>query len=119
MTRARDLANSTPGTTGQPFATAAGIWSGTSGTYASTWQIAWYVAQVSVTFPAGRFTQAPMVTASGEGQTAGGVWSVPQIAWVWTVSSTGFVSLVGNPYGNYGVNYRWVATQMTSSSAVG
>lgn len=119
MTRARDLSSATPGSTGVPFRMAAGTWSGTSGTYASTWQIAWYVGQVAITFPAGRFTQAPMVTASGEGATGGGVYTVPQIAWVWNVSSSGFSSFVGNPYGNYGVTYRWVATQMTSSSAVG
>ena len=117
MTKARDLANSTPGTAGQPFATAAGTWTGTSGTYSATWGVTYYVGQVSITLPAGRFTQAPMVMCSGNG--GSGVESVPQIAWVSGVTSSGFSSIVANTYGAYGVTYRWVATQMTSSSAAG
>lgn len=117
MTRVRDLANSAPGTTGQPFAMAAGTWTGVKATYSATWGVTWYVGQVAITFPAGRFTQAPMVTCSGEGTS--GVQTVPHVAWLYSVSTTGFSSYVADSYGAYGATYRWIATQMTSSSAVG
>jgi hypothetical protein len=96
---------------------AAGTWSGTKGTYSATWGVTWYVGSVSVTFPASRFTQAPMVVCSGEGIT--GVQTVPHVAWLYNVSTSGFASYVADSYGAYGCTYRWVATQMTSSSGVG
>jgi len=115
MTRARDLASGLAGV--RPFATAAGTWSGTKATYSATWGVTWYVGSVAITFPAGRFTQAPMVMCSGNG--GSGVEGVPHVAWVSGVSTSGFQSYVADSYGAFGCTYRWVATQMTSSSAVG
>jgi hypothetical protein len=48
-----------------------------------------------------------------------GVESVPHVAWLSGVTTSGFASYVADSYGAFGATYRWVATQMTSSSAVG
>jgi hypothetical protein len=115
MSKARDLASGDNGV--RPYATSAGTWTGTKATYSAVWGVRWYVGQVSITFPAGRFTQAPMVMCSGMG--GSGVESVPHVAWLSGVTTSGFASYVADSYGAFGATYRWVATQMTSSSAVG
>jgi hypothetical protein len=95
-----------PGTSGQPWVTAAGIVTATSGT-------------TVITFPVGRFTQAPIVqftsswiTASG-GNPAG--WPFIPYPSGPTTSQVG-VSLT-NSSGNAAVH--WIAIQMTSTSAAG
>lgn len=87
------------GVGGNPFRMAAGV-----ATAASN-------GPVSVTFPASRFTVAPIVNLTG---TSG--W-----AWIGTPTSTGFVAYQTQSWGGSsmaGAMY-WTAVQMTSSAAAG
>jgi len=95
MTRARDLASSTPGTTGQPFAWHAnsGVYNGGSGT---------------VTFPAGRFTQSPICTIATVGNS--GNFAETELR---TVSSSAFT--FGCQKTDF-TGFHWLAVQMTPSS---
>ena len=103
MTRARDLASATPGSTGIPFRMASGTLTGTTS------------GLTTVTFPAGRFTQAPVTVVSC-------VETV--IVPVVSISSTGFTTnAFANFYGQIQVRIAfgifWQAIQMTSGSASG
>lgn len=99
MTKARDLASATPGSTGIPFRMAAGAAS------------VGLNAPVAVTFPASRFSVAPVVNLTGDGG-----W-----AWIGTPSSTGFVAYQTQSWGGSSIagTMRWTAIQMTSSTAAG
>ena len=105
MTRARDLADfqtalnarPVPGATGIPFRTQAGIFS----TYGGV--------PVTVTFASGRFTQAPIVTATS--RDGNQVWIRAG------VSSTTSVLIYGYSTGGVaGVEGYFNAVQMTTSS---
>ena len=87
-----------------PYRMAAGAVSSSNGTYAT------------VTFPAGRFNVAPIVTVS-EVATAGNV-VVPYIPG--NVSTSGF-TVAGFTLGgaNVATTFHWHAIQMTSGSAAG
>lgn len=79
---------------------------------------------VSVTFPTGRFSVAPIVTANVIGTA-----SKPEIVLVTSVSSTGFTGQVyasndsASPFNNFvaavGRTVHWTAIQMTSGTAAG
>jgi hypothetical protein len=107
MTRSRDLSNSVAGTSGKPFAIAANI--ATMGNISQNSQ-----NYASVTFPSGRFTQAPIITANAINSS-----SINTIAYASTTS--GF-QLYGNKW-DAGTatapEAYWIAVQMTSSSAGG
>lgn len=106
MTKARDLASGLNGV--RPFAMAAG----STTTSAST-------GTVTVTFPANRFTQPPIVTASS---ISGGVWAI-YTEIISTPSATSFnvaVNADGAAYPQLVArNLHWHAIQMTSGSANG
>ena len=97
MTRARDLASGLNGV--RPFIMAAGAASVGSN------------APVAVTFPASRFSVAPIVNLTGDGG-----W-----AWIGTPTSTGFVAYQTQSWGGSSIagTMRWTAIQMTSSTAAG
>ncbi len=102
MTRARDLASATPGSTGIPFRIASGKvtpGAGSSG-YAT------------ITYPAGRFTQAPQLvgTGDGAGATSFNVMTGNHATSSATIQSTGNIT---------GYAIHWIAIQMTSGSASG
>jgi len=110
MTRARDLASAAPGTSGQPFAVAAGVLQG--GVISST-------TSYTVTLPANRFTAQPITTfGAQEGQ-----FSIQALSYY--NSSGGFIT-------SYVVAIRlapgdgatiprvaWTSVQMTSGGASG
>lgn len=98
MTRARDLASGLSGV--RPFAMAAGSAVPTGGGQ-----------YVSITFPAGRFTQNPQITAIVDG--AGATAAYAMCAGVYTTGCT-LQSLSVSGY-----TIRWMAIQMTSGSASG
>ena len=103
MTRARDLASATPGSTGIPFRTAAGSVSASGG--------------VTVTFPAGRFTVAPLVYASPNAVGAN-AFAQPITGNV-TTSSFTIENLASNTGGVISFVTHWKAIQMTSGAASG
>jgi hypothetical protein len=110
MTRARDLAGSTPGTSGQPFAVAAGVLQG--GVISST-------TSYTVTLPANRFTAQPITTfGAQEGQ--------------FSIFAINFYSAVGAYYTSFNISVRlapgdgatipriaWTTVQMTPGGASG
>ena len=98
MTRARDLASGLAGV--RPFATAAGSAVPTGGGQ-----------YVSITFPSGRFTQAPQVVGTVDG--AGATAAYAMTANITTSGAT-LQSLSVSGY-----TIRWIAIQMTSGSASG
>ena len=103
MTRARDLASGLNGV--RPFAIASGNLNSTSS------------GLVTVTFPAGRFTQAPRVVAS--------VSNAEAFAFIASTSTSSFnTNAFGNFYGQVGnwispVGINYIAIQMTSGAASG
>lgn len=92
------LESQAPGTAGQPFRMAAGIATVPPSTY------------VTVTFPSGRFTVAPRITAVGGGAGAVGPYGV--ITGSITSSSAVIQGVNGQPV-------NWIAVQMTASNASG
>jgi hypothetical protein len=98
----------------QPFSQAAGTVAA-SATSGSTSAPLFWDTGVTVTFPAGRFSVAPIVTASASLATAL-TWSS-----IDSVTSTGFTvrAVRVGSYPGSGTTHRWQATQMTSSSASG
>lgn len=98
----------------QPYSQAAGTVAA-SATNGSTTSPLFWDAGVTVTFPVGRFTVAPVVTASARLATAV-VWSN-----VDSVSSTSFTvrAVRVGSYPGAGTTHSWQATQMTSASAGG
>jgi hypothetical protein len=98
MTRARDLASGLAGV--RPFATAAG----------TTTAIVAANTYYTITLPSGRFTQAPIVTATSNNPTTYG-----QTIVVAPPSTTSFL-IASNAASN---STAWVATQMNSGSASG
>ena len=105
MTRARDVASAAPGTAGVPFRMASGTVTSTSS------------GDVTVTFPASRFTQTPLITASVQGG--------EMIVRIISSSSTGFsTNGYANFYGQVQVRFagfpiNYIAVQMTSGAASG
>jgi hypothetical protein len=85
----------------QPFSMSAG----TTGTIAAG-------GNATVTFPVGRFTAAPIVTATSNAASS----TNARVALISPVSSTGFT--IYNVSGNTG-GFMWQAIQMTSSSGGG
>ena len=98
MTRARDLANSTPGTTGQPFRMAAG-----SGTVDGT-------GLVAITYPASRFTQNPVISAVINAAPTNGITLM-----FYGNSTTGATFYLSAAF----LSFNYVAVQMTSSASAG
>ena len=103
MGRARDIASSAPGTAGKPFAMAAGANALTGVT--------------AITLPSGRFTQAPLVTATS---IFGGSSSNSYYANILS-TSTGSISLyvVRNDGTLVNGDVQWHAVQMTSGASGG
>lgn len=101
MSKARDLASGQNGV--RPYAIA----SGTASTGSAV--------NVTVTFPAGRFTQAPIV-ALGDSDAA---YAATGIAY--SISTTSFVLQGYSPFpsGYTAIRSHWIAIQMTSTSAAG
>lgn len=97
MTRARDLASGLAGV--RPFAMAAGI--NSCGANAS----------VTITYPAGRFTQTPMLSTSAVDV---GTYTVNELV----LGRTGTTSFLAYSYSS-NCNISWVAIQMTSGAANG
>lgn len=65
MTRARDLANSTPGIgTGQPWRTYSSYLANNPGTYYGPVNGWYYSPTVTITLPSGMFTSTPMITST-------------------------------------------------------
>lgn len=110
MTRARDLASGLNGV--RPFAMAAG-----SGTFSITQapQSGWYWTGQTVTFPAGRFTQAPRVALSANGPYA---VNGPISTYATSPSTTSFTSWAWSTI-SQSWDYNWIATQMTSGASNG
>ena len=103
MTRARDLASATPGSSGVPFRVAAG---GANITTSGT----------TVTFPAGRFTQIPQITTGLYYETASGAAPAGFCHVGYNAISTTGMTL----FSKSGTNLGWyMAVQMTSSAAAG
>jgi len=98
MTRARDLASGLAGV--RPFAMAAGRATGLTNANYTT-----------ITFPAGRFTFAPMVTATGDSLGTAAAFYTTSV----TTSSFGLASSAGTT----NVNAYWIAVQMTSGAGAG
>jgi hypothetical protein len=98
----------------QPYSQAAGNVAA-SATNGSTSSPLFWDAGVTVTFPAGRFSVAPVVTAAARLATAV-VWSS-----IDSVTSTGFTvrAVRVGSYPGSGTSHHWQATQMTSSSSAG
>lgn len=98
----------------QPFSQSAGTIAASATSGATSAPLFWD-AGVTVTFPVGRFTVAPIVTASASLATAV-TWSS-----IDSVTSTGFTvrAVRVGSYPGSGTTHRWQATQMTSSSATG
>ena len=107
MTRARDLASATPGSTGIPFRMTAGV--------ATTSSVN---GQVTITFPSGRFTATPIFTASN---ISGGVFALySEIISVSSTNATVAVNADGGQYPNLAARtFHYHAIQMTSGSASG
>jgi hypothetical protein len=111
MTRARDLATGLGGV--RPFATASGTVtaSGANGP-ANGW---YYTNSTTITLPAGRFTVAPIVTATSAfsgGLTNVGINDSP--------STSSFSVYVNRNNGSAnGAIVNWTAIQMTSGAASG
>jgi hypothetical protein len=70
-------------------------------------------ATTTVTFPVGRFTQAPIVTTGTEILSAVTFRGVH----IYSITSNGFT--IANPTANTITSANWQAIQMTSSSATG
>jgi hypothetical protein len=101
MTRARDLASGINGV--RPFAMAAGVNALTSVT--------------AITLPAGRFTQAPLVTATA---VFGGASSGSYYANVLSTSTTSIsLYVVRNDGTLINGDVQWHAIQMTSGASIG
>ena len=98
-----------------PFAAAAGVanFSGVGGSVNAP--IYWDNA-VTVTFPAGRFTQPPIVTVTGR-QTSGIVW--PIISTAPTVNGFTVQGVRVGSLTTSAMSFSWDAVQMTASSAAG
>jgi hypothetical protein len=107
ITRARDLASATPGSTGIPFRMTAGI----ATTSAAN-------GRVTIVFPASRFTTTPTITASG---VSGGIFAL--YSEIVSVDANGAVIGVnadGSQYPNLiARTLHYQAIQMTSGSASG
>ena len=73
------------------------------------------VTSVTVTLPAGRFTQAPMITTS-----ATPTGNVAMFSLVFNVTTTSFTQyLYGGSYTAGTISAYWIAVQMTSGAAGG
>jgi hypothetical protein len=72
-------------------------------------------ANTTVTFPAGRFTQAPIIVANAAGEVAAQVVGYAAIP-----TTTSFILVRFNFYaGTQNVSATWIAIQMTSASGSG
>ena len=113
-TRVGALEAKNPGTTGQPLVSAAGIATSTTVNGNLSAPIYWDGA-TTITLPAGRFTQPPVVTVTMEMGS-----SVSWCSLTGTPSTTSFI-VRGMRVGNYpsAQSIHWSAVQMTSSSGVG
>lgn len=77
-------------------------------------------ASVAVTFPASRFTQAPLVTISGTTNTTLCRLSIWQTISVTTSGFTAFATYgPATPAQTGAVSAAWTATQMTSATSAG
>jgi hypothetical protein len=103
MTRARDLASGINGV--RPFAMAAGTATSTSSGF------------VTVTFPAGRFTQAPRVVASVNNAEAFAFVGTPSTSSFTTNAFANFYGQLNNWLAGFTISY--VAVQMTSGASSG
>ena len=101
MTRARDLASATPGSTGIPFRMAAGT--ATTGGNVS----------VTVTFPTSRFTATPIVTATVNDA------AYASVMIVYSTSTTSFIMQGYSSPSYSAIRGNWTAIQMTSGSGAG
>ena len=111
LSRARDLASAAPGTSGKPFAMA-------SGTVAYTIPSGNNATNVTVTYPASRFSQTPILST---GMLVGGNFDHHA-----NIQSNGSSSATvrlftnsGTTGGAWGGTIYWVAIQMTSGAASG
>lgn len=109
MSKARDLANASPGSTGMPFRAASGTSSvATLAAGASS-------GATTVTFPASRFTAAPSVTGSS---TSSDQCTVAFLSTTSAATSM-YVRNCSSLSTGATVNITYIAIQMTSSSGVG
>jgi len=112
MTRARDLANSVPGSVGESFRTAAGVVS-VSATNAAQYGYTW--GATGVTFPASRFTVAPRLSIA---TVQNGSSNIPVMTWSSAPSTSGCTMWAWAAFGTTW-DVQWNAVQMTSSAASG
>jgi hypothetical protein len=110
MTRARDLASGLAGV--RPFAMAAGE-TGQLAVAASSPAGGYYYLSVSITFPVGRFTSAPITTVSNRDGNLG--FSQRANA----TTTTGFNAIISSQGSGSAVWLNWVAVQMTSGAGAG
>lgn len=113
-TRITSLEGTRPGTAGQPFRQSAGITAGNTanGSNSNGW---YWNAPTTVTFPVGRFTQAPIVSVIGD---ATNIIMLTQLSSAPTTSGFSFVNIRLLTYPTNQNGY-WTATQMTSGSGAG
>lgn len=99
-----------------PFAQSAGVQTGFSaGSHA-----AGGVVSTSVSFPAGRFSQAPLVTVSLSTAPSGSAYLVARVGSVTTSGFTMQIYNTGTAAASYtGVSVNWAAIQMTAAAAAG
>lgn len=109
MSKARDLASGDNGV--RPYATAAG--SGAVSLSAAS------NGSTSITFPASRFTQTPMVSATIVSAAGGSQKFVPRLISVSTSGGTFYIYTGDSTTATASVNVHWIAVQMTSSSGAG
>lgn len=112
MSKARDLANSTPGTSNNPLYQVVGVAS-VSATQAAQYGYNW--GATTVTFPASRFTIAPRVLLGTMQQ---GTSNIPVMSWVTTPSTSSCTIWVWSALSaGWYVNY--LAMQASSGSVDG
>jgi hypothetical protein len=72
-----------------------------------------YYTTATITFPSGRFSQAPIVITSSRDGNDGYTWAAS------STTTTGFTGGVTSHGNGSAVWIRWTAVQMTSSSGAG
>jgi hypothetical protein len=94
-----------------PFAMAAGTVSiSLSGTS---------IGSTSVTFPSGRFTQAPIISIAMASAAGGSQKFVPRFTNISTTGATAFIYTGDSTTSTANVTIHWTAVQITSGSSVG
>jgi hypothetical protein len=103
--------NIAPGDTGVPFRMAAGRTGSIS--MSTNNGNGWYYGSVAITFPAGRFSVAPIVTTGSDYS------FIPEMCNPMSVTSSGFNMFAVSATAGRSIATHWTAVQMTSGAASG